>query len=234
MPQQRAMFSETIAQKLQLVSVQFMPFLMAIVIHEYGHGWMARRWGDKTAFESGRLTLNPIPHLDPIGTILFPLINMFTGIPIMFGWAKPVPINPQRFSNYRKGLLWVSLAGPGFNFILAVLSAFVAVGTSLYVPPTFYLKEPFVLMSVASMQINFALGIFNLIPLPPLDGSKAVESFLSYNSQIKYQMLGQYSFFILLALMWSGALSVLSYPINFASNLSGSLAQFVLISIFGA
>src|SRR5688572_20553742 len=95
---------------LQRLGYQFVPFLLAVVGHEFGHGLVAYWWGDKTAQEAGRLTLNPIPHLDPIGTVAFPMINMVAGFPIMFGWAKPVPIDPRRFSKFRPGLFWVSVA----------------------------------------------------------------------------------------------------------------------------
>ena len=95
---------------LQRLGYQFVPFLLAVVGHEFGHGLMAYYWGDHTAEDSGRLTLNPIPHLDPIGTVLFPIINMVSGIPILFGWAKPVPIDPKRFTKFRPGLFWTFLS----------------------------------------------------------------------------------------------------------------------------
>ena len=217
------------AERIQVLCIQFVPFMMAVVFHEFAHGYMADKWGDQTAKNTGRLTLNPIPHIDILGTLLFPIINMLTGMNILFGWAKPVPINPNRFRKYRPGLFWVSLAGPAMNFLLAILSAFVFCALQAWVPHSFYLHEPLSAMAFVSVTLNYALGIFNLIPLPPLDGSKIVESFLSYSATRKYEALSQYSFFILMALLLSGVLSVLRYPIQFCSGLTLGLVS----QIFG-
>ncbi len=207
-------------QGLQDLSIQFVPFMMAVVFHEFAHGYMANRYGDTTARDSGRLTLNPAPHVDVLGTLILPILMMVSGVSFLFGWARPVPINPSRFNNYRSGLFWVSFAGPGMNFLMALVSgaAFAAIRT--WMPETFYLHEPLVGMAIASVTVNYALAIFNLIPLPPLDGSKMVQSFLSYDATRKYEAISQYSFFILMGLMWTGALSVLGYPIVFLRNLT--------------
>jgi len=196
------------------------PFIMAVVFHEFAHGFVAHRWGDSTAKDAGRLTLNPVPHMDPIGTVLFPMINMLSGMNLLFGWARPVPISPNRFKKYRHGLFWVSLAGPGMNFALAILSAIAFCIIHLTVPETFYLYDPLVSMAFVSVSLNYALGIFNLIPLPPLDGSKIIESFLPYEAARKYESIAQYSFFILMALLLTGTLSILGYPIEFLSKLT--------------
>lgn len=209
----------TLASRLQLLTVQFPPFMMAVIFHEFAHGLVARLWGDRTAEQSGRLTLNPIPHIDPIGTVLFPLIGMASGGGFLFGWARPVPIDPRQFRKFRPGLFWVSAAGPGMNFLLATFSAFGFALLRKYVPETFYLYEPFLAMAYISVSLNFALGIFNLIPLPPLDGSKIIEAFLPYRWASRYEMLAQYSFWILMALILSGAFQVLSGPIRFFTNL---------------
>jgi Zn-dependent protease len=208
------------ADRLQMMSIELVPFIMAVVFHEYAHGFIANRWGDNTAKNAGRLTLNPLPHMDPIGTVLFPMVNMLTGIPILFGWAKPVPIDPRLFRKYRNGLFWVSLAGPGMNFLLAVLSAAIFCAIQAWVNPEFYLFEPLYKMALVSVQLNYALGIFNLLPLPPLDGSKIIQAFLSPQATIKYESIARYSFFILMALMFTGAFSVLYYPIEFCTNLT--------------
>jgi Zn-dependent protease len=207
-------------QGLQDLSIQFVPFMMAVVFHEFAHGYMANRYGDTTARDAGRLTLNPAPHVDVLGTLILPILMMVSGVSFLFGWARPVPINPSRFKNYRSGLFWVSFAGPGMNFLMALVSgaAFAAIRT--WMPETFYLHEPLVSMAIASVTVNYALAIFNLIPLPPLDGSKMVQSFLSYDATRKYEAVSQYSFFILMGLMWTGALSVLGYPIVFLRNLT--------------
>lgn len=206
------------SENIRNLSIQMVPFVMAVVFHEVGHAVVASWWGDNTAKDEGRITLNPIPHMDPIGTVLFPLVNMISGTSLLIGWAKPVPINPTRFRKYRPGLFWVSLAGPGTNFLLALFSAAAFCSIRLWMPETFYLYEPLLMMSYVSISLNFALGIFNLIPLPPLDGSKIVEVFLPYEAARKYEALAQYSFFILMALLLSGALTVLSGPIRFAAN----------------
>ena len=211
---------EQFSHRLQMLSIQMVPFIMAVVFHEVAHGFVAHRWGDNTAKDAGRLTLNPLPHMDPIGTVLFPLINMLSGMNLLFGWARPVPINPSRFKKYRQGLFWVSLAGPGMNFILAIFSAAVFCGINRWVPETFYLFEPLVAMAFVSVSLNYALGIFNLIPLPPLDGSKVVQSFLSIKAAQKYESLARYSFFILMGLLLTGAFTVLSYPITFCTKLT--------------
>ena len=216
-------------QGLTRLGIQFVPFLLAVVAHEFGHGLIANAWGDSTAKDEGRLTLNPIPHLDPIGTVLFPIIGMVSGIPFLFGWAKPVPIDPRRFRKYRPGLFWVSAAGPLANAVTAMVFALGLALFAKFAPADFsYLKE-ISTMLYYGIFINFGLGIFNLLPIPPLDGSKIIESFLSYPAQQKYEALSQYSFFILMALMFTGALSFLSGPIqalgdgtlNFASWLVG-------------
>ncbi len=206
--------------RLQTFFLQMIPFLMAIVGHEYGHAIMAKRFGDTTAKDMGRLTLNPLPHLDPIGTILFPAINMLTGMSLLIGWAKPVPINYNRLKPFKKGLFLVALAGPGANFIMAFVAAFFVLAIQVFVPPTFYLATPLRGMSEFAISINFALGIFNLIPLPPLDGARAIQAFMSYETSQKFDRFGMYSFFILLALLWSGILNYLGIPIQIMSFLT--------------
>lgn len=205
--------------RIQMMTLQLVPFFMAIVIHEFGHGWMAKKWGDRTAVDSGRLTLNPLAHVDPIGTLAIPILNMLTGIPLLFGWAKPVPINPSRFRKYRPGLFWVSIAGILANFVMAALCALVFAAMIRFMPQDFFLARPLILMAQFGVGVNFAIALFNLLPIPPLDGSKVLESFLSYNGTQKLRLLEQYSFFILIALLWTGALSFLHGPIQWLSSL---------------
>ncbi|MBI4925876.1 MAG: site-2 protease family protein [Bdellovibrio sp.] len=227
------MIDHSLTDRLQMMLIQAVPFVMAIVFHEFAHGFVANKFGDTTAKNMGRLTLNPLPHLDPIGTILFPAINMILGINLLFGWARPVPINPTQFTKYRAGLFWVSLAGPGMNFLLAIISSLMFCLINHYIPANFYLYEPLIAMAYISISLNYALAIFNLIPLPPLDGSKMVESFLSYETARKYEAISQYSFFILLGLLWIGAFQMLTYPINFLTQVTLYLASafFGLIGI---
>ena len=207
-------------ERFQQMLLSMVPFLLAIVFHEVGHAVVAKKFGDTTAEDMGRLTLNPIPHIDPIGTILFPMLNMLSGINILFGWAKPVPINFNKLKPYRKGLFLTALGGPGANVILAfILGLFVVLFTQ-YVSQDFYLFKPLVIMAKIGIQINYALCVFNLIPLPPLDGSKMVEAFLSYNATKQYEKIQSYSFLILMALLWTGALNILYYPVVYLSALS--------------
>jgi Zn-dependent protease len=211
---------ESLALNVQRLAVQFPPFILAVIFHEYAHGFIANRWGDTTAKEAGRLTLNPIPHIDPLGTIIFPLINMISGTSFLIGWARPVPIDPRRFRKFRPGLFFVALAGPGMNVLLAFVSAALFCVITRWVPETFYLHEPLMTMAYVSVTLNYALGIFNLIPLPPLDGSKIIESMLPIEAARKYEQVARYSFFILMALLLTGAFSVLAYPIQLCSNLT--------------
>jgi Zn-dependent protease len=210
---------------LQRLGYQFVPFLIAVVGHEFGHGFVARLWGDKTAEESGRLTLNPIPHIDPVGTLLFPIINMVSGMNVMFGWAKPVPIDPRRFRKMRPGLFCVALAGPLSNFTIAFASSLGLCFMAKYVHPSFFFYKEAMTMLEIAVYINFGIGFFNLIPLPPLDGSKIVESMLPLPAMQKYEQLSKYSIFILLALMFTGAISLLNGPIMYLGNLSLAIAS---------
>lgn len=213
---------------IQRLGYQFIPFLLAVVGHEFGHAFVANYWGDKTAKEAGRMTLNPAPHIDPMGTLLFPIIGMMSGIGLLFGWAKPVPIDPRRFRNYRKGLFWVAIAGPFSNFIMAFGCALILCLLLKFAPADFMLLKEISTMMQMGIVLNFGLGFFNLVPIPPLDGSKIIESFLSYPAQQQYEKLGQYSFFILMALIMTGALSFLSGPIMFMAALTLKLAATIV------
>jgi Zn-dependent protease len=214
---------DSLSEGLQTLSIQFVPFVMAVVFHEFAHGFVAKRWGDPTAEDAGRLTLNPVPHMDPLGTLVFPILMMVSGAPVLFGWARPVPINPNRFRRYRPGLFWVSLAGPGMNFTLACVSAAAFCAIQTWMPETFYLYQPLMAMTVASVTLNYALGIFNLIPLPPLDGSKMVESILPLKTTQRLAPLARYSGLLLLGLLFTGALNVLRYPILYFSSITLNL-----------
>ncbi len=173
--------------------------LVGIVFHEYSHGRMALHFGDPTAKASGRLTFNIASHLELWGSVIVPILSILLG-GSMFGWAKPVPINPANFKNYRKGLFWVSFAGPLANYIIVILSALGFALCYHYLPSSFYLQEPILSIFRQSVLINTIIGTFNLIPLPPLDGSRIVSSMLSFRGQQIYDQIGRYSiiFFLLL------------------------------------
>lgn len=157
---------------LQTLILLIPVILLALSVHEFAHGLVAYRLGDPTAKYAGRLTLNPISHLDPIGTIMLFLVH--------FGWAKPVPVDPRYFANPKRDMLWVALAGPGSNMVLALLSGLVIRFIKIY-PAAFtssFVGEAFIGMMYLSLQINLALAIFNLLPVPPLDGSKVLYGLL--------------------------------------------------------
>jgi Zn-dependent proteases len=172
-------------------------FLLAIVVHEWAHGYMAKLFGDDTAERSGRLTLNPAAHIDMVGTIIFPLIGILAG-GMAFGWAKPVPVNTRNFRQIRKGIFWVSFAGPLSNLILGITSAILA-GISYNFVPDFALKGQIQGMLIFSLIINFILMGFNIIPLPPLDGSRMVSSFLKGEALQKYEGFARYTPMIFIA-----------------------------------
>ena len=179
--------------------------IFSIVIHEVSHGYAALWLGDRTALYAGRLTLNPIKHIDPFGSVILPLLSIFLGGPL-FGWAKPVPYNPYNLRNQKWGSAIVGFAGPGINFSLALLAGL----TIRFLPAggdTDFFGN-FVLIAAYVALINLFLCVFNLIPIPPLDGSKVLFSVLSYRWNFLRVFLEQYGFFLLLIFIFffSGAL----------------------------
>ncbi len=194
------------------------PILLALTFHEFAHGYVALRLGDPTARAAGRLTLNPLKHLDPIGTIAIFIIH--------FGWAKPVPVNPAYFRDPKKDMLWVALAGPITNLALAILSAiiikilFIIASIAPQNQLTFALLYPLKEMLVISVKINIVLCIFNFLPIPPLDGSRILMGLLPDDLARSYASVEKYGFIILLLLAFSGILSKLIFPvISFANSL---------------
>jgi len=186
----------------------------AIVLHEVSHGYVAFRLGDPTPKQHGRLTLNPVAHIDPIGTILVPLVLVLFKSPILFGWAKPVPINPNYFRNPFKGMLYVAIAGPLMNIALAVVSAGIgrlilsALSVSLPIGNTFganLMSTGFYLLGVFVIM-NVILAVFNMIPIPPLDGSRVLTYFLPPEGRRIMIILERYGFLIILGLLMLGAI----------------------------
>lgn len=175
--------------------------LPSIAFHEYLHAWAAYRLGDPTAKAQGRLTLNPLRHVDPFGTVLLPLLLAAMGGPI-FGYAKPVPVNPRYFRNVRTGELITGIAGPFANLVLALLGSAAAWGVYWWGAVFGDLAEWVFVIGVLLVRTNLILMLFNLIPLPPLDGSSVVPLFLSDRALRRWYLLQQYSFGILLLLLW--------------------------------
>ncbi len=200
------------------IAISLPAFLLAIVCHEAAHAWMAKRFGDPTGEQLGRLSLNPLVHYDPIGTVVFPLIGAMLG-GTMFGWAKPVPVDTRRFKNIRSGIFWVSFAGPLANIILMLIAAILLAFMFTKVSPQFSYFQVFTEMLKSAVTINVLLAVFNLIPFPPLDGSKMVSSMLDYNAARKFEELQRYSFVFLIILIATPVLSWIMTPALVISNL---------------
>lgn len=182
-------------------------FIIAIVVHELAHGYVAFRLGDNTAKDAGRLTLNPIAHADMVGTVLLPILLVATKSPVVFGWAKPVPVNPANFKNPRRDMLFTSIAGPVSNFLLALVFA-ILLRTNLFPPES--IVWVFLLYGVL---ISLVLGVFNLIPIPPLDGSNVLASILPRDLAVKYMSIQPYSFILLIGLLYMGLFKNLIFPV---------------------
>jgi len=174
----------------------FVAIMFSIIIHEIAHGYVAKLFGDNTAYISGRLTINPIKHIDPIGTIVLPLILLFSGSSFIFGWAKPVPINPRNFNEYKKGMLWTAFAGPLANITIASFLSML----SKTIPMPYYIG--YFLSNV--IIVNLLLAFFNLIPIPPLDGSRILDNFLPYKWSVAYMSMERYGFIIIFGLLYLG------------------------------
>jgi len=182
-------------------------FFFAVIIHEYAHGWVAWKLGDSTARVMGRLTLNPIAHIDPIGTIFLPLMLLITHSPVLFGWAKPVPVDFYNLNNPKRDMVWVGLAGPAANILLAI-----ALSLLLKIPA---LTGSSLAVSVTRTAVvaNLVLAVFNLLPIPPLDGSRIAMGLLPYNLGAEYSRIEPYGFIIIFALLWLGFINAAIWPV---------------------
>lgn len=196
---------------IQRIVVWILPVVFAITVHEVAHGWVAKQYGDKTAFLLGRLTLNPIKHIDLVGTLLLPGLLLLTGTGFIFGWAKPVPVDPRHFKNPRKDMAIVAVAGPVSNLLMALLWALLArIGVTLNIEA---ISLPLIYMGVAGISINLVLALLNLLPIPPLDGSRILTGILPYQLAWQYNKLERFGFIIILVLLYTNFLSViLAYP----------------------
>ena len=199
----------------QMIAVSILPLLFAIVIHEVAHGWVAKQLGDPTAKMLGRLTLNPIKHIDPIGTILVPLALLVMG-GFIFGWAKPVPVTWENLKNPKRDMALVAVAGPAANLLMALFWALVAkIGMTLG-PDVAWLATPLALMGIVGVTFNLILMVLNLLPILPLDGGRIVESLLPGPLSYHFSKLEPYGFILLLVLLVSGLLgNVLGVPVQF-------------------
>lgn len=196
-------------------------FLMAVTFHEYAHGWMANRLGDPTARFLGRLTLNPIAHLDPIGSLALPLLLIFMRSPVVFGWAKPVPVEVRNLRNPKEDMIWVGLAGPGANLLLAFgLAILLRMGFGVF---------PFIRQLLfLGVLVNLILAFFNLVPIPPLDGSRILQGLLPWQYAYQYRKIEPYGIFIIFFLLAIGLFKgvILPMALELAGFLTGTQLLF--------
>ena len=194
---------------IQKIAIYALPVIFAITVHEAAHGYIARYFGDTTAESLGRITLNPIKHIDPIGTILVPALLVFSGTGFLFGWAKPVPVDYSRLRNPKQDMRWVAAAGPASNFLMAIFWAMVyKFATTM----TGDFTVPLSLMGQAGILVNVVLMVLNLLPLPPLDGGRIAVSLMPNHMAYKFAQIERYGFIILLVLLFTGILSKIMMP----------------------
>lgn len=198
---------------VQKIVVWALPILFAITVHEVAHGWVARRLGDPTAFMMGRLTLNPLRHIDPVGTVLVPLIFLLLPGNFIFGWAKPVPVTWENLRKPKRDMALVALAGPTSNLLMAIGWGLAAKLGYLLAGQFPFAGLPMIYMGSAGILINVILMVLNLLPLPPLDGGRVVAGILPGPLAYKYSRIEPYGFVILLLLLFTGLLGSLLWPV---------------------
>ncbi|MEA3404774.1 MAG: site-2 protease family protein [Pseudomonadota bacterium] len=204
---------------IQKVAVWTLPVLFAITVHEVAHGWAASKLGDQSAKMLGRLTLNPLKHIDPIGTVVVPIALLMLG-GFIFGWAKAVPVNDRNFKHPARDMAWVAMAGPASNFIMAILWAIIGrIGIELQAGSP-DIGQFLLYSGIAGVSINLILFVLNLLPIPPLDGSHVLSAFLPKRLAWQYNRIAPFGFFVLLALLVLGFLApILMGPFTFFQHL---------------
>ena len=210
---------------IQKLAIWTLPVLFAITLHEYAHGWIAKRCGDPTASDLGRLTVNPIKHIDLVGTIIVPAIIILTS-PFVFGWAKPVPVNWRRLANPKTDMVWVALAGPGANLLMALFWALVFRLVNLYDQGPPWLVGLLLFMSTAGVFVNSIMMVLNLVPIPPLDGGRILSGLVSPVWARRLARVEPFGIFIVFGLLLTGWLGfligpVISFVVHFYSVFMG-------------
>jgi Zn-dependent protease len=195
---------------IQYFTISIIPVLLAITVHEAAHGYAAKHFGDKTAYFLGRITLNPIKHIDPVGTVVIPGMLLLLSAPFLFGWAKPVPVNFSNLNNPKKDMMWVALAGPASNLAMAIIWAIVL---GLFKSSGASYALFIIGMAQVGIMINLVLMLLNLLPIPPLDGGRMAVSLLPSPWSYKLASLERYGMFILIFLIVSGLLSAILLPL---------------------
>lgn len=198
------------AALIQTIAISALPVIFAITLHEAAHGYAARHFGDNTAWLAGRISLNPLRHVDPFGTVLLPLLLFVVNSPFIFGWAKPVPVNFGRLRNPKRDMLWVAAAGPAVNLLMAFGWA-VLLKLAIVMPFNAYTR-PLAMMSEMGIGINVMLMVLNLLPLPPLDGGRIAVSLMPFSMAMKFSQLERWGIPILLLLSFTGMLSSILWP----------------------
>ncbi|MCQ8117086.1 site-2 protease family protein [Methylomonas rosea] len=208
---------------IQRIVVWILPVIFAITGHEVAHGWVAKKLGDNTAADQGRLTLNPLKHIDILGTLVIPGLLLLTFTGFVFGWAKPVPVDPRAFKKPRQAMAIVAVAGPLSNLLMAAAWALLArIGVMLEIE---YISFPLIYSGVAGISINLVLALINLLPIPPLDGSRILSGVLPDYWAWQYNRLERFGFIFLLILLATDVLQyLLAYPMYYAQQLFFSLA----------
>lgn len=199
------------------IGIYFIPFLFALCFHEFAHGWVARLRGDNTAELMGRLTMNPLAHMDILGTLILPIMSIVLATPIFFGWAKPVPVNSRNLKNPKVDMFWIALAGPLSNIFLAIVGSFLIALVAKYFLTATYASGLIEILK-AFIVTNLFLAVFNMIPLHPLDGGKVLARFLPAQMNYKLEQNEHITSMILMALVLTGTLRVLAIPVFWSYN----------------